>query len=89
MSKRDVQKKVFDIAAKRDLTVGDVREAIIEEGNLALCKSANTTWCITEVDVFFPDDDYVTVTKEVAEQVISQDDVFHQTLEGIDIYRTI
>ena len=41
------------------------------------------------VDVFFPDDDYVTVTEKVAEQIIGQDDVYHQVLEGIDIYRTV
>lgn len=93
MTKHYIQKRVFNIADKRNLTVGDVKEAIIGESNLALCKMINdkgdVTWCLTEVDVFFPDDDYALVTETVAEQVIVRDDVYHQVLEGIDIYRTV
>ncbi len=95
--KQKIQIKVFSLTAGRygrDLTVDEVKEAIIIDSNLALCKMINKdeviTWCLTEVDVFFPDDDYVPVTKEVAEQIIAQkDDVYHQVLEGIDIYRRV
>ena len=89
--KSDIQTKVFNIAKSRDLTIDEVKEAITEESNLALCKFINDkgviTWCLTEVDVFFPNDDFVTIVEGTALQIILQDDVFHQTLEGIDIYR--
>lgn len=89
--KVDIQTRVFDISEIRELTIDEVREAITEESNLALCKFIDDkdviTWCLTEVDAFFPDDDFVTVIEDIALQVILQDDVYHQTLEGIDIYR--
>ena len=96
--KQDIQQKVFDIVdSGRNLTVNEVKEAITEESNLALCEypykfaedKDGNTWCLTEVDVFFPDDDYIIVTNEIAKQVVKQDSVVCQTLEGIKIYRTV
>lgn len=91
-AKQALNKKVFDTADKRDLTFDEVKEAISPVGDLALCKSDNpdrvgSLWSITEVDVFFPDDDYVEVTDEVAKQIIVLDDVYHHILDSIDIYR--
>ncbi len=95
--KQKIQEKVFNISNDRDLTADEVREAIVSDSNLALCQlpyafagqADGSSWCLTEVDTFFPDDDYVSITKEVAEQIIAHEDICRQVLEGIDIYRRV
>ena len=76
-------------------TIAIVKKAITTKGGMALCENpyvfaqdrVDNSWCLMEPDVFFPDDDYIPVTKTVAEKVIKRKDVFVHVLNGIKIYR--